>query len=254
MKVFFPLLFFVFSLHASPSFMVIGTAKGGTTSLYHYLNQHPLITMPKRKELHFFDTKKYQRGIEYYLTKFPREDITGDVTPRYMPASWVPQRVSAHFPDIKIIVLLRNPVDRAFSHYKQQVYPKSHQTFEHHIKKEMEQLRTKGKHIGLVLLQRGFYAEQLRNWLRYFPKEQFLILKSEDFFKNTQETMDKIFAFLGLPPHHYPSFSIRNKGSLDHLVLKPETRKMLERFYRPYNKQLQSLFDELGLGITLDWD
>ena len=250
---------FLFSApSAGPDFIVIGVAKGGTTSLYHYLNDHPLIQMPKKKEIHFFDDN-YDKGLEEYLKNFPQKNeqgfpFSGDVTPRYLVRPFVPGRVFADFPDVKLIVLLRNPVDRAFSHYKQHLFPARKDTFEQSLSYEFAAL-SEGRHdVDLIILQRGFYAETLTCWLKSFPKEQLLILISEDFYKNPQEAMDKIYAFLGLPPHKHNEFPMFNKGKSRGFLLKQETREMLQEFYRPYNETLQRLLDELEFGITLHWD
>ena len=167
---------------------------------------------------------------------------------------FVPGRVFADFPNVKLIVLLRNPVDRAFSQYKQHLFPARKDTFEELLNEEFTAL-SEGRHdVDLTMLQRGFYAETLTCWLKSFPKEQLLILISEDFYKKPQETMDKIYAFLGLPPHKHRSFRVFNRGKNCDLVLNLETREMLQEFYRPYNEALQLLLDELELGIKLKWD
>ena len=262
MKAIFALTIVCCSLYGAPSigpdFIVIGIAKGGTTSLYDYLNDHPLIEMPKTKEIHFFD-ENYDIGLKKYLKNFPIRNeqgfpLSGDATPRYMVRPFVAKRVFANFPDAKLIVLLRNPVDRAFSHYKEHIFPKQKITFEEALSKEFACLSQGRNDVDLILLQRGFYAEHLKQWLKFFPKEQFLILISEDFFKKPQEAMDKIYAFLDLPPHKHESFPVSNRGRNHDIALKPETRQMLKEFYQSHNEELQRLFDELELGITLKWD
>jgi hypothetical protein len=246
------------SLYASgPDFLVLGAQKGGTTSLYGYLKDHPSITMPSHKELHFFD-KNFDQGIEFYLDQFPskkklKNSITGDVTPRYLPHPDAPKRAYSYFPKSKLIVLLRNPVDRAFSRYKENYLKKKEsRTFEQCIQEEVTEIK-KGSNKCDLYLERGLYAKHLKNWLKFYPKEQLLVIISEDFFAHTQKCMDKIYDFLELAPHTHKHFSVPAKKAPE-FVIQPKTRELLEEFYRPHNKELQKLFDELNINITLNWN
>jgi hypothetical protein len=116
-------------LRLLPNFIIIGSARSGTTSLYNYLVQHPGIAPALRKEVHFFDYN-YQRGCSWYQGQFPTHPymhymqtihrqamITGEASPYYLFHPYVPQRVAQLLPEIKLIALLRNPIERAFSHY-----------------------------------------------------------------------------------------------------------------------------------------
>lgn len=245
---------------SSPDFFVLGAQKGGTTSLYCYLQEHPQIQMPARKELHFYDLY-YERGLQWYLSLFPEKNsngypLTGDVTPRYLPHPEVPRRMYSHFPDAKLIILLRNPVARAFSGYKHTVrFGLTDLPFEYLIDREIEGICSGDSHAapysGTVV--RGLYARQIKRWLEYYPKEQILILISEDFFKNTQKNMDKIYAFLGLSPFKHAYFPIKLESSVN-IPFQPETKRRLEEFYKPYNKELQQLLNQLGTGIILTWN
>ena len=112
-----------------PDFLISGAQRGGTTSLYNYLQAHPCFELPTTKELHFFD-RKFHRGLAWYRAHFPtylekcfaqriqgRAFLTGEATPNYLFHPLVSRRVAEVLPRVKLIVLLRNPVDRAFSHY-----------------------------------------------------------------------------------------------------------------------------------------
>ena len=116
-------------LHVLPNFMIIGFPKCGTTSLYDYLTQHPQITPPLGKEIDFFD-RLYERGVNWYRVRFPgkaynffkhtasnKKIFTGEATPRYVFHPLALQRIKKLIPDSKFIILLRNPIDRAYSHY-----------------------------------------------------------------------------------------------------------------------------------------
>lgn len=254
MRLLAPLLIF-FSLYAKdPDFLVLGAQKGGTTSLYNYLNEHPDVKMPEKKELHFFDLH-FEEGIEQYTAFFPKNKrfITGDVTPEYLVHPLAPERSFTLFPNTKLIVLLRNPVSRAFSRYKNHfLSQKTTKTFEECIEECLQTVDSDDFQFEHYLAY-GLYAKQLKNWLKFYPKEQLLIIISEDFFENTQECMNRIYTFLNLKPFKNEKLWARFKGS-NELKLNPETKTFLEEFYRPYNEDLQRLFDELGVGITLQWN
>src|SRR6188508_1226206 len=107
-------------LRQPPTFMIIGTQKGGTTSLHRYLDKHPDVTMALKKEVHFFDSF-YFKGSDWYLAHFPlRSEAaqTGEASPTYIFHPEAPRRVYDAFPQVKLIALLRNPVDRAYSHHQ----------------------------------------------------------------------------------------------------------------------------------------
>ena len=143
------------STHVLPDFLIIGAARSGTTSLYQYLTEHPSIIPGVGKEIYFFD-KKFKKGINWYKSFFPTKFsmaiiknkqktkcITGEATPRYLHYPHAPKRIFEFLPKIKLIVLLRNPIDRAYSHYQMEVSSGNEElSFEESIEKEEE--RTKG--------------------------------------------------------------------------------------------------------------
>ena len=161
---------------------------------------------------------------------------------------------------VKLIVMLRNPVDRAFSHYYHQVR-KGRETlsFEAAIEAEDERLRGEREKIlqdenyysynfwAYSYLARGIYVDQLEAWMKYFSKEQFLILRSEDFFSNPEKEFNKALVFLDIPKHKLQTYSKVNAGSYDKMSV--ETRKKLMDFFRPYNERLYNL-----VGQDFEWD
>ena len=249
-----------------PSFLIIGGQKCGTTSLYNYLIQHPNHMAASKKEIHFFSTN-YDKGDEWYKSHFPRtkafgnktDVITGEATPYYIFHPHSPARVSKTLPHVKIIVMLRDPVERAFSHYKHHVKLKVEPlTFANAIKAEPERLM--GELDKMVqdesydsynlqmysYLARGVYVDQLKRWLDYYPKEQFLILQSEDFFRDPAGTFMKTLQFLGLPEFKlmsYKKFNASQVSSIDQSM-----REYLTNYFRPYNEDLYEL-----LGSDFDW-
>ena len=237
--------------------MIIGTQKGGTTSLQRYMEKHPQIVPSYKKEAHYFDNK-YHKSISWYKRHFPLSNkfngkICGDSSPYYLFHPFVPQRIAKHLPDIKLIVLLREPVERAYSHYKMQ-YNKGLEklSFEDAIKTEesrldgsLEKLKNGNysfEHQKFSYLSRGKYAEQLKRWFEYFDKDQILILRSEDLFSNTQQVLSEVFQFIGVEDHKLKELTVHNKGKKKS-KLQESIKKELRDYYKPYNDQLIDLLD-----------
>lgn len=248
-----------------PSFLIIGARRAGTTSLYDYLTQHPRVARAKRKELHFFD-REYHRGIGWYRSQFPwwlrfrRNVITGEATPYYLFHPEVPARVRATLPDARFIVLLRNPVDRAFSHY-QTARRREYETlsFEDAIDAEPGRLEGEAEklkdpkqesfaHSNLSYVSRGIYADQLAAWRSCFGPERFLIVKSEEMYAEPAETVRQTFGFLGLEPFELNSYPHHN-NSRHGQHMDERTRARLIDLYRPHNERLYALIDR-----DLGWD
>ena len=254
------------AMGALPDFVIIGGKKCGTTFLYHLLTQHPLVQPAASKELHFFDAL-FDEGIEWYRQFFPapgweagRRTITGEASP-YIANRLAPERMAQVVPEARLIALLRNPVDRAYSDYQMVARKdREHKTFEEAIglqePAEAGKVRPLGKE-GANLnrdseyLSRGVYVDQLVRWSDLFGKEQILALKSEDFFENPLETLKTAQRFLDLPewepaPTELPKK--RNEGSYDRLGMNPATRRRLEEYFEPHNRRLYDF-----LGVDLGW-
>ena len=253
-----------------PNFIIIGAMRSGTSSLYNYMIQHPNILPAYKKEIHFFDWN-YEKGIEWYKLKFKEKNylksflrknnhvITGEASPSYLVHPLVPKRIFKFIPDVKLIVILRNPIDRAYSHYCLDVRNGNETlTFEQAI--EQEQERTKWNYENLHKIKfdrkiikrsfkkRGLYYNQLQNWMKVFPKEQMLILKSEDFFKNPNKILNQqVFKFLNLPKFDIKDRKIYQEGKYN--PMKKETIIILSEFFKPHNKKLEYL-----LNHDFGWD
>ncbi len=256
-----------------PDFIIIGAAKCGTTSLFYYLKQHPDIKTSYVKEVKFFNKNNYYLGFKRYRSFFPslffkyfykyilkRKFITGEGSSDYLRHPIVAKRIYSLLPKVKLIILLRNPVDRAYSHYNMNVrFNLDKLSFEEAIEKEHELLKggidrilidkhyKKFKFNRFFYLLRGIYLNQIKFWFRYFPKEQILILKSEDFFDHPPDILKKIFKFLEIP--NWRLFKYNKWKKANYQKMDDKTRNWLINYYKPYNKRLYEF-----LGINFNWD
>ena len=243
-------------LRQPPTFIIIGTQKGGTTSLQRYLDRHDDVIMAFKKEVHFFDFFSF-KGPDWYLAHFPLRGEaaqTGEASPTYLFHPEAPRRVHEAFPQVKLIALLRNPIDRAYSHHQMEFRRGNDPlSFEEAIAQEPERLRGSNPDLAagnwrrFSYLSRGIYVEQMARWLKHFPREQFLLIKSEEFFREPGRHFDQVLQFLGLPSRPLPRYRSHNAHA--YVPMRPETRTRLARYYEPYNRQLYDL-----VGRDFGWD
>jgi hypothetical protein len=214
------------------------------------------------KECHFFDFR-FDFGVPLYRACFPRQaeiqrlrDASGstvhcgEASPYYVYDPRVPGRVKDLLPDVKLILLLRDPVKRAFSHYRHnKAAGYERRSFAHAVREELEAgpeacLRARGRmahgnqhHRRFSYLTRGLYLEQIRHWHAHFSREQLLILRSEDFFEETATVFDKVLGFLDLarwaPEEGFRNYAPGAKDALD-----DDVAARLARFYELPNRQL----------------
>jgi hypothetical protein len=189
------------------SFLIAGTQKGGTTALHEYLKEHPALCLAEPKETHFFDREEYfrSRPIDYgplHACFRPRSgQLLGEATPITMYWADAPRRVWEYNPRMKLICVLRNPVDRAFSHWNMERERGAEKLpFLDAIQQEAERCRTALplQHRVYSYTDRGFYSEQLRRLWRFFPRTQTLFLKSEELRLEPSGTLHRVFDFLGV--------------------------------------------------------
>jgi hypothetical protein len=244
-----------------PDFLVIGAQKSGTTALYTYLRRHPSIVGPFWKEVCFFD-RHWWRGEAWYRGQLPLRSsgkLVGEASPSYVFHPLAPARVSGLLPDVRLIVLLREPTARAYSHYQHEVaLGREPLSFEDALDREDERLRGEVERLvadprafsrawwDYTYAARGLYADQLERWLEFFPREQMLVVTNEELGARPAETYATVVSFLGAPPHAlaaYPRVFER-----EYPPMRPETRVALaERFAEP-NRRLEQL-----LGRPLGW-
>jgi len=255
-----------------PYFVILGAARGGTTSMWQYLVQHPQIKAGKSKQSHFFsDQEKWNQGFNYYFNFFPRNTnasyfVTFEASTFYLSSYIAPSRMSRILPNAKLILLLRDPVERAYSQFlSTPPMVKSTEGFEYFIDQELQNLQEVPEGCyqddiparmfrtycqSSILLNRGIYIQQIQNWLKYYPLEQLLIITAEDFFKNPKAEIRKILRFLELTVEDdfLQDMTVYAASDRGGEVIRPETRRRLENFFRPYNQQLQEF-----LGRSFHW-
>jgi hypothetical protein len=252
-------------LRGLPSVLIIGTQKGGTTSLFNYLVEHPRVLPPFGKEVHYFDFH-YDGGTNWYRGRFPYVSrlgggtITLDATPYYMMHPLAAQRAAGLLPDVKIIALLRNPIDRAFSHYQHEVRGgRESLSFEDALNQESERLAGEEErlqkepfyyswnHHRYAYTRRGLYLQQLQRWTEYFPRSQLMVLQSEWLFRSPPEAMAAVYRFLGLEPHALKRYKTFLPGNYDGGV-PDRVRARLAQYFEPHNRELFQWLNE-----EFDW-
>ena len=267
-----------------PTFLIIGAQRAATTSLFTNLRRHPEVLGPRTadtsvswwKELHFFD-ENYWRGEDWYRAFFPlevrqrayrrlgRELACGEATPYYLFHPAVPERVKETLPDARLIALLRNPVERAYSHYQlMRLTGREKLSFAEAIDAEERRVRGAGdellrdkpaarklgnrrhhEHRHRAYVGRGLYAEQLERWFERFPREQLLVLRSEDLLARPDEIYAEVFDFIGVREWSPGGYEARNVAS--YAPIEPDLRARLEDRFAEPNERLARL---LGPGFT----
>jgi Sulfotransferase domain len=188
-------------LRGLPTFLVIGTMKAGTTSLYQYLRAHPNVFMPAIKELNYFvDGLNWRRGLQWYRAQFARAPTTafalGEVSPSYTMHplhGGVPRRIAQQLPNVRLIYVLRDPVDRIRSH------------FQHNVTTQTERNPTEKVVLeNPVYVDCSRYALQIEQYLDYFSPEQMMIVASDNLQADRKATMRRVFDFLGVDSGFVP--------------------------------------------------
>jgi hypothetical protein len=253
-----------------PDFLIIGAQRCGTTSLYRYLEKHPqVIGAAPSKGVHYFDVH-HERSLRWYRAHFPTRRrrhragegaVTGEASPYYVFHPHGPDRVRAAVPKVRLILMLRDPVVRAFSQYQQE-YARGFddaETFEQAL--ELEPGRLAGERERMLAdpgydspamqhyayVARGEYVMQLEAWRARFDPDQLLVIQAEEFFADPGTTYGSVLEFLGLPvPARPPQFKAHNARPAGGMV--PETRARLAEHFAEPNRRLEEL-----LGRRLGW-
>lgn len=223
--------------------------------MFRYLAQHPNVATPSQKELHFFDIN-YDKGLSWYLSQFPlmtQGKICGEASPYYLYHPLVPERVKRLSEDLRLVILLRDPVIRAYSHYHHEVENgRESRSFREAIEKESgaveeaEHQLIQGTieyswvHQRYSYLARGRYVEQLDRWFQHFPMELFYIETAERFFSKPKEVCQEVFEFLGLQSTPVSTSVKHNPGRYEPMA--GEDCRFLCDYYERYNNELRERY------------
>lgn len=256
------------SSRALPSFIIAGAQKSGSSSLYSYLTQHPQVLRAAHKEVHYFDTS-FHKGSAWYRSQFPLNcqltegKITGEATPSYLFYPDAAARIAELLPDVKLILLLRNPVSRAISHYHHQLRV-GNESLEIMEAIDAEEERSRQARIILQkdpanyraskdlrqfsYKERSVYVDQFETYFQHFDRSQFFIESAETFFSETGKTLAAISEFLGIDSNFCPpSLKPKNVGSYD--KVDPQVCDTLNAYFAPHNERLFDL-----LGKKFEWE
>ena len=253
-------------LRAVPDFVVIGAPKCATTSLYSFLCSHPSVEPALTKEIHYFDLPpKRGLGLLWYRHNFPitarmRGSITGEATTTYLLYPHAPALLRAAAPGARIIVMLRNPADRAYSDYHMQVRAgMEYMGFEDALAAEEARVGAERRRVAsdpehqwfyvpnYAYAGKGEYAAQLEPWLRLFGRDRVLVETAEDLGRDPAGVASRVAGFLGIDAGASPAMPGRlNEG--DYGPMQGSTRRALAERFAPHNEKLYSL-----LGRDLGW-
>jgi hypothetical protein len=254
-----------------PDFLVLSGGRCGSTSLFAILCEHRQVLAPAHKEVHFFD-RNYLEGEDFYRRLFPLRMhrrlrarragapvLSGEATTYYLLHPDVPRRAYDVVPDAKLVAILRDPVDRAYSHYQLSVR-NGDETLSFEEALDAEPGRISGAEERLLAdpaydhpahrvntyIERGFYLDGLLRWERFYGRERLLVLRSEDFFADPLGEVRRVTDFLGIAPHGGPLPEPRNVAMYEGML--PETRRRLQEIYAEPNRRLEE-----HLGRDLGW-
>jgi len=232
-----------------PDFLIIGVARCGTSSLFVNLAEHPEIQRPlgtglKNKELNFFVWNRlWKKGVGWYSSLFPSRKDGCLMFEASAYCAHYPQRVKSILPNVKAILLMRDPTERAWRYFWIR-YHKEYKT------QSLDEL-TSATHPAIT---RGIYINIIKNWHKHFPKENLLILKSEEWFSFPTRILKQVYEFLKIE-EIYPDKLLRAdpwielKKKHGYPEIPPHIKKWLDDFYRPYNNQLSEY-----LGRNFGWE
>jgi hypothetical protein len=269
----------------SPDFIIVGSQKAGTTSLHHYLNQHPNLVGSIPKEVNFFDLNgNYNKGTEWYHDRFKssqwliKKSIYYESSPDYLFSNSAAKLISEYKPAMKIIVILREPVSRALSAWnmyrdvkesgkplterirlafmrkENQVFKEFYEMeyfpeFDYCVEREIGMIKNNAPFEEPSIVKRGLYYNQIKSYYKFFETERVKIIGFRDLIDRKTETLNDILDFVGLPKNEWAFLLNEKKHAREYVrPVRQETMRMLEDFYRPHNEQLFNL-----IGKEINW-
>ena len=264
------------SLREVPDFVILGGQRCGTSSMYKYLGRHPQVAPSLRKETEYF-TIDYDKGEAWYRAHFPmrvrrtmaqvrgRRLVTFEATPDYLFDPRAPGRLANMLPEAKLVIMLRDPVERAFSHYHHNVrlgledlsFRDAIAAESARIAPDIQAMRHNPldrlvKYRRYSYLSRGNYGEQIARWFDLFERDRFLFILAEDFFKQPEDALHALEAFVGVDtwsPPDFVNYSYTGSDIADNPELPPDLRRELERHFASSHSDIESL-----TGISVSWD
>lgn len=263
--------------HVLPDFLILGSGRCGTTSLVElYLRSNSNILPSNNNEIFFFDVH-YKKTLNWYRLFFPtylrkyirkilgKKTLVCEATGNYFFHPYAPKRIKKILPNVKLILMMRNPGERTISHYCTQFrHGKQNLTFEevleqeHNLfEKEFQQFLEnddlqRDVDLKISVIARSRYSEALERWLEYFDKSHFLFLNSNEYFKNSLNEYNRVLNFLGLPSD---TPTIKGKRGIvppvtyKNIQINDETRKKLKKYFEPWNEKLFNM-----IGERFDWN
>lgn len=248
-----------------PEFLIIGAQKSGSSSLHHYLSQHRQLSASYGKEVHFFDgglkpnIDNFKKGLSWYRSNFPRTNTIGhqsksfESSPLYLFNPIVPKRIFDTIPKVKLIAILRNPTERAISHYfhEKKLGYESLPIMDAFLAEE-ERLRPvlerqEYKHTSFIHFSyksRGLYYDQLKRYLQYFSIRNMLIINSDSFFTDPESTLRRVFRFIGVDDEYSVDDLQVCNFSKNRTKVAPNIYKYLDEYYDSHNHLLYELIGE----------
>ena len=260
-------------MHTLPDFLIIGAAKSGTTSLFEHLIKHPSIFPPLAQQPNFF-TSNFHNGESWYRSYFPsiitknitqtikkKKFLTGEASTQYYWYPHAAKRAKSLLPNAKIILLLRNPIDRSYSQYQMEFSKGNEEliSFEDAIEQENERIKDEydkmlhdenyysNQYTIQSYITKSIYVNYIEEWFKYFPREQFLFLNSEDFNSNTSKVYKQTLNFLNVSEIDFKKYEVFRAAKYQEM--NPSTRKKLSEFFKPHNEKLYKLINQ-----NFHWD
>lgn len=260
-----------------PHFLILGAQKAGTTALVAYLAQHPRFALATEKEVDFFASdRRYERGLPWYAAQWERKLPAGtlrfEASPNYLFLPQAAVRIRHRVPKAKLIVILRDPVLRAYSawqmyrnflaadpefyfnYYRTRFTPAEVDALQPRASDELRNFylaiereagnRERGLQTEMPLLEPGIYAEQLQRYFSLFPREQLLVLDSNDLRTCRVQTLNRVLRFIGLPSWDWKESNLKDVfvGRWTEPISK-RAQEFLEDYYRDSNRQLAKMLD-----------